>query len=153
MLGACSRGPTDFSQEVRVPSDQGVVTSINFTQVELDGKRRYSISSEVQSFSTYNGEVTPLLAWEKKYVHLGLEDDTVMWFAGIGVLDRTADPPVVFYANGLVEDIDGEGRLVFADGTVLEPAEGLELPPEGARVTAKIDTEKHLIAEFPPTQE
>jgi hypothetical protein len=93
------------------------------------------------------------LSWEEKYVHLGLEDETVIWFAGIGVLDRTADPPVVFYANGLVEDIDGEGRLVFADGTVLEPAEGLELPPEGARVTAKIDTDKHVVTEFPPTQE
>lgn len=144
---ACPRSePVDFSKTSRFPDDQGVVTEIDFESVQLDGKRKHEISREVQSFSTYSGKVTALLSWKDKYVHVGLDDEKVaIWISGVGVVDRTVDPPIVRYANGLLKEIDSRRNAIFADGTVIRLAKDMEVPPtpEGHRFNVKIDPASH----------
>lgn len=130
----------------RFPSDEGVVTSINATELELDGKRRYPIDPEVLSFKTFKGhEVTPLAHWEKRYVHVGVRDDTVVWVAGIGIV-LPGPPEEVFYP-GVVKGSKDQ-RVVFEDGTTLALAEGVQMPPEGSKVETSIDPKKHAIVSW-----
>lgn len=155
-MGSCFREaePIDFTQVPRFPDDQGIVTQVDFTLIELDNGREYKVSPAIQSFSTYTGQMSPLLSWKDKYVHLGVEDgETAVWIAGIGVLDRSVDPPVVYYTNGIFRNVDEQGRAMFADGTVLRLAEGVETPPANSRVTAVIDPRRHIIVRFTPIDE
>lgn len=134
------------SGEPRFPDDQGIVTDINFSVVELDGERRLPILEEVESFSTYTRRAQPLLSWKDKYVHVGLDrEGGVRWIAGIGVLDRTMDPPAIHYTGGLLIRIDRNGKAIFEDGTVLQLGSALERPPPGSTVRATIDPAKHEV--------
>jgi hypothetical protein len=157
LMGACSRPvekPVDYTKVPRVPDDRGEVTQIDFVQIQLDGKRKYGIRKDVQSFVTYNGKVTPLLSWKGKYVHIGLDDErNAIWVAGIGVVDRASTPPSVFYTNGEFVRMRAQRLAVFKDGTVLELTEGLTPPPKNSKVTAKIDVSKDVVAEFAPTRD
>lgn len=154
LSGCRGEGEVEFSKRVRYASDQGVVTQIDFASVKLDGQRGYSIRKDVQSFSTYNGKVTALLSWKDKYVHIGVDDDrNVLWVAGIGVLDRSVDPPLVYYSNGLLKRVDGKRRAIFADGTVLQLDREVEIPPSNSRLTAAIDSVRHIVLELRSTVE
>lgn len=142
--GGPSAGPAP-----RFPDDEGVVTNVNFERIELDGSRRYPISATISSFSTYNSKVISLLSWKDAYVHLGLDGkDTAVWVAGIGVVDTSADPPVVVYTSGLLKRVDAKRRAIFEDGTVLRLGSGVEAPRPGTRVTATIDAARHLVIKF-----
>lgn len=155
VLSGCGRDTeVEFPKRVRYASDQGVVSQIDFAKIRLDDKRSYSIREDVQSFSTYNGKVTPLLSWKDKYVHIGVDDDkNVLWVAGIGVLDRSVDPPVVYYSNGLLRRVDDKRRAIFDDGTVLQLDKDVKVLPAKSRVTAEIDSVRHVVTELRSTVE
>ena len=147
-LSGCNREPVDYSKSVRVPTDEGQVTEVDVETIQLDGKRNHPINPEVQSFSTYNGAVIPLRSWKDRYIHLGLnEDREVIWIAGIGVIDTTADPPVVRYTNGLLKKVEGR-RITFADGTVLQVDKGVSIPRINFRLNANIDPKRHLVVDL-----
>ena len=148
LLAACNRTPIDYAKEVRVPDDRGKVTQIDVESIQLDDKRTHEIDPEVQSFSTYNGTVLPIRSWKDKYVHIGLnKDGDVIWIAGIGVVDSTANPPVVRYTNGLLKKVEGR-RAIFADGTVLQVDKSVKIPPVNFRLTANIDPKRHLVVDL-----
>lgn len=152
LLAACNPDP-ELQQTPKppyFPDDRGVVTSISVEEIEIDGKRTYPISSFVQSFSTYKPkELRPVLLWKSRYVHVGLDAArTAIWIAGVGVVDNSVVPPIVFYANGELKSIDENNNLIFADGTVLKLQEGLESPNVGDRLTASIDASKDLVVKI-----
>lgn len=150
LLVACGPREGIFeSGKPRFPDAEGIVTEIDFKRVVIDEKRTYEISPAVESFSTYNGKVASLLSWKHTYVHLGLDgDETVEWIAGIGVLDRSREPPVVHYTGSKIERVDGRSRAIFEDGTVLRLKRGQERPPKGTPVRATIDPESDLVIEL-----
>ena len=150
LLGACRTENEPAPKEIfgsgpRIPDDQGIATGVDFERITLDDKRSYNISSEVQSFSTYDGTVTPLLHHKGRYVQLGLEKREVEWVAGIGILqaDQT-----VFY-NGTVEKVDRK-TLTFEDGTVLKMTNVVQAPGVGQRIRARIAPAKQGIIEIVP---
>jgi hypothetical protein len=149
LLAGCPRARVDYSKQARFPDDEGQVTDVSFEQMRIEGKRRHPIDSEVQSFSTYNGVVTPLLSWKDKYVHVGLNrEGNAIWIAGVGVIDRGVDPPVVHYTNGLLKKVEGH-RMIFADGTVLRVAPGVQIPAVNSRLNVTIDANRHLVVDLP----
>lgn len=148
LAAACSGAGRDIRTETRFPDDEGIVADVNFARIVLDERRSYKISAEVASFSTHNGAVIPVLSWKGKYVHVGLDGKTAVWIAGIGLPDRSVGPPVVHYTNGLFLRVDSRRRAIFADGTVLKLARGVNTPPPKTTVTARIDPAKHLVIEM-----
>lgn len=150
LASSCRRDQAlvDFSQQVRNPDDQGVIVGIDFDRLELEGGVRYDIRTDVQSFSSYNGSVTPLLSWKQRYVHLGLDrDKKVLWIAGIGIVVDSEGRSVVLYSGGVLKELDRSGRMVFEDGTVLKLAEGVSAPERDSTVMAKIDPSTHEVIE------
>ncbi len=123
----------------RVPSDEGVVTAVTFEQITLESARTYKISKALESFTTRERKTTPLVHWQDRYVHLGLDKEKiVVWVAGIGVVPKGVSDPRVLYA-GVFEKIDPKGRAVFADGTVLRMAAGVVPPEPGKEALVTID--------------
>lgn len=149
---ACrSAPPENVFQEgrPRIPSDEGIVTDINFERVQLRGEATYEIDREVQSFSTYDGSVIPLLHHKDRYVQLGLDGDKrVAWIAAIGLVLQGESPTVVY--NGVVLEVDEkEKRLVFEDGTVLHYTPKITaLPEKGQRIKATINPAKQQVVEI-----
>lgn len=117
----------------RVPDDAGIATDMTFERIELEGERTYEIHEEVESFKTRSHQITSLLSWERKYVHVGLDDDgLVRWIAGIGNVIE-GNPPNVLY-SGVFERFEDEGRQAFfEDGTVLTFGERVRPPGGGGR--------------------
>lgn len=152
ILGGCGRQEQRdqvFGTQARFPDDEGVVTDINFERLVLDEARRHDISPDVQSFSTYDGTVTPLLHHKGRYVQVGLDDkDRVEWVAGIGLVLQQ-DNPVVIY-NGVVERVDSRRGVIFRDGTVLKLSSRVTPPEPGLRVKATIDPDKGQVVEIVP---
>lgn len=142
---ACGGEETVLSRDVRIPDDEGVVTEVSLERIQLDGERTYVLADEVESFTTRSHEVSPLLGWEGKYVHVGLDGgEQVSWVAGIGTVVRD-DPPYTLY-TGVFSRLDDEtGRAVFADGTALEVSDGLRFPQAGSEAVVTIDPERHLV--------
>lgn len=142
---ACTKEGSKAVPDARFPDDQGVVKEIDFQSLKLDGGKSYQVSEEVESISTYTKELAPILTWKNKYVHLGLDGDTVIWVSGVGVVDTTKDPPTVFYTNGLLKEIDDDRRAIFSDGTVLQLAKEVDDPPLNQRMTMEIDAKRHVV--------
>lgn len=149
LTAACDRNESDRGNSgdkpPRFPDDQGVVTSVDLESLTIENKRSYTISREVESFSTYNQEIIPLLRWQGRYVHVGTEGDEVVWIAGIGVVDDSREIPVVHYTNGLLRRIDNKKRAIFADGTVLRLDKPLGRPPLNERMSMDIDAARHVV--------
>lgn len=154
LVAACSGGATSSGPTTAVPLDgtprypdaEGIVVDIadDFSTITLDGDRTFGIDDNVQSFSTLDGSVQQLLRREGQYVQVGLEDGSVRWMAGIAAVVRApGQPPVVYYSGNLVE-VRGE-HAVFEDGTVLTLSEELDAPPTGARYTATISADEHVV--------
>lgn len=113
----------------------------------LDGQRTYPIDREVESFSSRDHRVTPLVHWKDRYVHLGLETSRgVIWIAGIGVVTDD-QPPRVFY-SGKFERIDNQRRAIFADGTALKVGGGLAPPAQGDLILVVFDPVRKEIISF-----
>lgn len=154
LLGAaCSdRGGPEpiFGSGPRFPDAEGVVMDISFKEVTLDEGRRFEILEDVQSFSTYDGSITPLLHLNGRYIHAGLDNSKrVEWVAGIGLVIGADSPDVGVVYNGVVESIEkGKRRVIFEDGTVLTLAKQVELPERGQRVSAKIQPFKRTVVEI-----
>jgi hypothetical protein len=126
------------SGTARVPDDFGVATDVTLERIQLDDKRTFEIADDVESFATRSHHIEPLLGWEGKYVHIGLnEDKQATWIAGIGLVNGT--PPKVTY-SGLIKEVQsGTRRVTFDDGTVLEFESGVKIPGEGREVVLEID--------------
>lgn len=127
----------------RYPTDQGVATEMSFDQVTLDGERTYKVSKHLRSFSTATLKIEPMLRREGQYVLIGAEGDTITWMAGVAQV--VPEPvPTVYYTGTLIR-IDGDRRLIFRDGTVLQLAEGYEPEVTSGPVLVKIDVETHRV--------
>lgn len=152
--GACSgRGSEPiFGSGPRFPSAEGLVSDITFKQVVLDEGRRFVIREDVQSFSTYDGSVTPLVQLKGRYIHVGLDDSKrVEWVAGIGLVIGADSPGVGVVYNGVVKKVEvGKRRVIFEDGTVLTLAKQVPLPKRGQRISAKIQPFKRVVVEIVP---
>lgn len=138
---SCTNGNSGVLEtgKPRIPDDAGVVTDSTLTRIQLDGKRNYTIADKVESFKTRSHQITSLLAWEGKYVHLGLDaKKQVTWIAGIGtVLKGTKD---AVYYSGIVDKIESsKRRLYFDDGTVLQFDGRLHPPGKGTEVVCVLD--------------
>ena len=143
VLVACQTPPPSATDlEARIPDDAGVVTLVSLERIELDGENSYPVSEDLESFTTGDHTVRPILSWKDRYVHLGIDDGAVQWVAGIGIV--ASDPPRVLYA-GVFERLAEERRAVFRDGTVLALAEGVSPPPKGSETLATIDPSNDLV--------
>lgn len=132
----------------RVPSDEGVVTAVTFESITLEGVRTYKISKSVESFTTNEHTVTPLVHWLDRYVHVGVNKEKVaLWVAGIGVVPKGGSDPRVVYA-GVFSKLDAKGRAIFADGTVLKLGPGVPPPELGKQVLVYIDPAAKQIVEL-----
>ncbi len=134
------------SGEPRFPDDAGVVTDSTLTRIQLDGKRNYTIADKVESFLTRSHQITSLLAWEGRYVHIGLDTEKhVTWIAGIGTVLKTANR--VVYYSGVVDKIDRTKHwLYFDDGTVLQFDDRLHPPGKGTEVVCTLDPDVGVVA-------
>lgn len=128
-----------LDQGTRFPSDEGVVTQVDLegAKIELDGARSYRVSRQVESFTSRTHRVTALVHWKDRYVHVGLDDESVVvWVAGIGVVARDGERMVTF--SGVFERVE-KGRAVFRDGTALKVAAGVATPEPGKDVVCSVD--------------
>lgn len=157
VAAGCSREPATQSPESvfgkgpRFPSDEGVVTEIDFERVVLEGPRGYKISPEVQSFSTYNGKVIPLVHHKGRYIQLRLDNERrlVIWISVIGqVIPQPAGPRVTYV--GVFEKVDDKRRAVFKDGTVLKLGDEVTAPEAGQRVGVRIDSARREVVTLGP---
>jgi hypothetical protein len=148
LLAGCSRGGEDdkfaLDGSPRFPDAEGVVEEISLDRITLDGGRRYKVSEDLASFSTYDLSTTPMLHRKGQYVHLGLDGDTATWMAGIGVVVRAPGKPPVVYYNGYLLKID-DGRAIFRNGTVLRLADGVKSPADAGLLRAEIDPARHRV--------
>lgn len=143
--GEDAPGP-GISDAPRFPTDQGTVTDVTDRRLVLDEKRSYPISSQLESFKTHTGhEITAVLNWKNKYVHIGVERGSVVWIAGIGIT-IPGDPRTVIY-SGIFKGTDKD-QLIFKDGTVLKAAPDMKAPELGKRVVATIDADRHRVIEL-----
>jgi hypothetical protein len=148
LLAGCSRGGKEnafaLDGSPRFPDAEGVVEEISLDRITLDGDRRYKVSEDLASFSTYDLSTTPMLHRKGQYVHLGLDGDTAEWMAGVGVVVRVPDQPPVVYYNGYLLKIE-DGRAIFRNGTVLRLADGLKSPTDPGLIRAEIDPVRHRV--------
>ncbi len=136
----------------RIPDAEGVVKSASASGITLDGGRRYKVSKNLVSFSTYNRKPVALKSAVGDYVQLGLHDGTAVWLGRIGVVvTDDSKHQTVLYQGDLVR-ASGR-RMVFKDGTVLRLAAGLHAPSDArGRTYAVIDAQAHYVqgATFAP---
>jgi hypothetical protein len=157
-LAACggSRAPVvKLDGSPREPDAEGVVRAASINGITLDGDRRYDVSKKLISFSTYNRKLVPLVRMIGAYVHIGLDGDTVVWIAKVGVVTRDASGHRTAQYQGDLVAVRGT-RLVFRDGTVLTLAKGLKPPADPLGPTyAVIDADNHNVqgATFAPKVE
>ena len=152
LAASCSSGTSGVLEHggPRIPSDQGVVTESTLERIQLDHKRNYLIDDKVESFTTRSHVVTSLLAWEGKFVQLGLsKSKKVQWIAGIGnVVPGT--PPLVFYTGVVTRQESAKRRVYFDDGTVLVAGSGVKVPSKGTEVVCEIDPTTALVTKITP---
>jgi hypothetical protein len=126
----------------RRPDDEGVATALTRERITLDGKRTYSLSSKLVSFSTYTPlTLEPVLNRKGQYVQVGLHDDEVVWLAGVGPVVTAEGNGRVFY-NGRLRKVTG-GRIEFDDGTVFRSDKGITAPRVGVVVQVELDPVHH----------
>ena len=130
----------------RIPDDEGVATGLDRDSITLDGARTYRVSDELRSFSTYTGELEPMLGRKSQYVQIGVRGDEMVWMAGIAEVVDVDGVPSVFYTGRFVSS--SGGRFVFADGSTFEPAPGVEAPGTERPVTVRIEVSRRQIAEI-----
>ena len=136
-----------LNQGPRTPDADGIVTDINFNEVQIDGSDTFEIHPEIESFTSREHTITALLRWKDRwYVHIGLEDNVAVWIAGIGIVVE-GDEQVTYPGTFLRAEND---RAIFEDGTVFRMADGVASAREGSLVAAVIDVERDLLIELRP---
>lgn len=153
VVAACTSGGGSAGAALKLdgsprhPDDQGIATEVGRHRIILDGRRRYSVSPALNSFSTYTLETVPLVTRRGQYVQIGLQGKTVVWIAGIaGVIP--SKPPRVFYI-GELKRVEGRDAI-FKDGTVLRLAANVAARAKPGHFTAVIDPKAHQIVELRP---
>lgn len=142
--GACSKDVTEedgagavvLDGRPRLPDEEGIVEEVSRDRITLDGGRTYRVSPKLQSFATQTMQAVPLLGREGQFVHVGLDGDTMVWFATIAE-PFPGEPPTAYY-TGVLEKIQG-GRAYFRDGTVLSMADAVTSPVAKGFVQVEID--------------
>ena len=150
VLGACGgdSGPdVDLDGSPRRADDEGVLTAVSNEQITLDGKRTYEVDKKALVFSTYTRAIESLRNRKNNYVQVGLDGDRMEWMSGVAAV-VPGQPPVAYYIGHL--DKATETELVFRDGTVFTPDNGLQVPVKNGRVQVKIDVTKHRVIEVLP---
>lgn len=147
LAAGCSRDSGDDGRLVldgrpRVPDEEGIVVSVTREEITLDGGRTFKVSPKLQSFATQTMEAVPLLGREGQFVHIGVEDDTMVWFATVAD-PFPGEPPTAYY-TGILEKVEGQ-RAYFRDGTVLRLADGVEAPVQEGFLQVEIDPSAHLV--------
>jgi hypothetical protein len=120
----------------RTSDDAGVLTSIadDFSSLVLDGDTVYAVSPAVQSFASVDGSTQPLNGRVGQYVQVGLDDETVVWVAGLGAIVRLEGQPETVVYLGRITAVRGS-TVELQDGTVLRLADGLTVPGDPSRDT------------------
>ena len=132
----------------RIADTAGVVREATTETIELEDGRRFELSEHLLAFSTISGELLPIRGTAGQLVLIGTDDDFAVWVAVVSDVVTAGDrDPTAFY-QGRVVELDGQGRVVFRDGTVLALADGVDAPEEGARIDAEIDPETAAIREW-----
>lgn len=154
-VAACAGGAdpvVKLDGSPRHPDVEGVVVEASADGIVLDGDRKFSVSTKLISFSTYNREVVALASTRGSYVQAGLRDKTIVWLSKIGPVVTDAQGHSTAQYQGELVDVDLP-HLIFEDGTVLTLEDGLE-PPEDplGPLYAVIDAKKHVVqgATFAP---
>ena len=150
LVPGCNRDARDslvLDGRPRVPDDEGIATSVTAKRIVLDGRRAYSFSSELASFSTYTMKVAAVRSYRGQYVHVGLNGTKAEWVAGIGAV--LPGPPDEVVYRGVFERVKA-GRAEFRDGTALRTGAGLTPPPAGP-VHVVLDPRQHEIRSMAPT--
>ena len=148
-LGGCNRSSSPVVRldgSPRFPDDQGVVTAVSRQRLTLDGARTYSISPDLQSFSTYTLSAVSVLQRKGQYVQIGLRGKTAVWLANIAAV-LPSKPPAVYYRGRLLR-VD-QRQAIFRDGTVLRVAP--ETPAvTGGNVLVRLDPARHVVVDMTP---
>ena len=126
----------------RVPDEEGIVTAVSRTEITLDGERTFKVSPKLQSFATQTMQAVPLLGREGQFVHIGVEGETMVWFATVAE-PFPGEPPTAYY-TGILEKVDA-GRAYFRDGTVLRLADGVDPPVDEGFVQVEIDPSASVV--------
>lgn len=150
VLMSCGGGASTILEEgPRFPDAEGIATEVTLESIEIDGDDAYPMGEDVESFTTRSHEVTPLLTWKDKYVHIGLDDDgQVAWIAGIGTVIEEKGKDAYTLYTGIYERQDAETeRAVFEDGTTLALGKGVALPEPGESIVT-LDPTKHEITKI-----
>ncbi len=130
----------------RIPDDEGVATSLDRNSITLDGKRTYTVSDDLRSFSTYTRELEPMLGRRGQYVQIGVRGREMVWMAGIARLIEVEGDPAVYYTGRFRERL--ESRFVFVDGTTFFAPAEVDPPGTKSEVTVRIDPRTHRIVEI-----
>lgn len=157
LLGGC--GGDDAASKTfvpdgsaRLPDAAGVVVKASAKGLTLDRERAYKVSPNLAAFSTFNSRPVQLASVVNNFVHVGIEDDTVVWLALIGPVDTDAGGLRTTLYQGTLTSTRGS-RLYFRDGTVLQLEPGLRMPDDALGLTtAHIDADSGLVrgAVIPP---
>lgn len=142
----------------RVADDAGVVTAIDpdFATLAIDGERVYEIHDEVQSFASMDGTTLPLRDRLGQYVHVGVEDGTIVWVGSIGSVLRVEGERETVVYLGSIAGFDGEARqLRMRDGTVFVVADEVDAtsvvgpePDQPLPATLRIDVATDEVVEI-----
>ena len=151
LIGACSQSEPQAAWVdgvARFPDDQGLATDVTFERIRLDDERSYEVPRDIESFSTYNGDIVPLVQLEGRYIQIGLREGAVVeWVASIGVIQE-GDPATVVYV-GIVEEVEGKD-VIFQDGTVLQLSGAVDDPEVGERYKVTVHVGKKQVMELTP---
>jgi hypothetical protein len=131
----------------RIPTDEGVATALRRDRIELDGRRSYPVDPAFKSFSTYSGQLEPMVTRQGQYVQLGVRSGRAIWMAGIAAV--VTQPQRAVYYIGRLAAVRDRTRLVFVDGTVLRLGAAVTTPkPAKQRVQVRIDPDRHRVVEI-----
>lgn len=128
----------------RVPDGSGIVVEAGADRLELAEGTIFGYAEEFVSFATATQELVPVRGTPGDFVLYAVHDDELRWLGVVSAV-VTVDGERRAYHGGRFVERDEEQRLVFADGTVLPAAPGLEDPPTGRVSTVTIDPERGLV--------
>lgn len=128
----------------RRANEAGEVTEASLQKVTVDGKRTYTVPSDLACFSASTLKAQPLLARKGTFVHMGVAGGTVRWIAGYSAVVRLPGKPAVAYHLGALRTLEGR-TMVLKDGSVLPLADGVNPPKPEVQSRFEIDVATHKV--------